>query len=410
MSDSWKVARWEIMRNLKNKSFLISLIITPVIFLLFMTVPVLFSSFEDETSAKLYIADEIGIWDERFAEQLDRSTEWEISLNPADEQAVFTELEQNENVFYVVLNVQDTLEGGRITVYTNEDSDSKLAQELQFLEQPLQIQRLKEQGFSEEAAARLLQGFAIDLVSVSADEGTGSSEQEESFDLFARLIPAAFAGLILFSVVITGMMIFQSASMEKKEKVSEIILSSVTPARLMEGKIIGYFVLGLVQVSIWIAIALPIIQWRIDFNLFGYLFVPELLVLLAFAIAGYFMYAALFVGLGATVEDMTTSGNFQGIVFMIPWIPFMLFAPVISSPEGIVAQVASYVPLTAPGIMLLRLAILEEWPWMEIAISFAILIASIWLFMKLAGKIFKTGILMYGKNATPMEIWKWLRH
>ena len=160
MSDSWKVARWEIMRNLKNKSFLISLIITPVIFLLFMTVPVLFSSFEDETSAKLYIADEIGIWDERFAEQLDRSTEWEISLNPADEQAVFTELEQNENVFYVVLNVQDTLEGGRITVYTNEDSDSKLAQELQFLEQPLQIQRLKEQGFSEEAAARLLQGFA----------------------------------------------------------------------------------------------------------------------------------------------------------------------------------------------------------------------------------------------------------
>ncbi|WP_369693586.1 hypothetical protein [Lentibacillus sp. CBA3610] len=72
------------------------------------------------------------------------------------------------------------------------------------------------------------------------------------------------------------------------------------------------------------------------------------------------------------------------------------------------AQVGTYVPFTTPGVLLMRLIVMEEWPWMEIIIALAILIVSIWIFMKLAGKIFKTGILMYGKNATPAEIWKWI--
>ncbi|WP_234410444.1 ABC transporter permease [Caldalkalibacillus mannanilyticus] len=206
------------------------------------------------------------------------------------------------------------------------------------------------------------------------------------------------------------MMIFQSASQEKKEKVAEMVLSSITANDLMQGKIIGYFVLGIFQVTIWLVIALPIIEWRTDIPVFSYLFVPELLLLLLIAIAGYLLFASIFVSIGATVEEINTSSNFQGIIMMLPFIPFILFGPIFADPNGLIAKVGTFFPITAPGVLLIRLSILEEWPWIEILLAIVVLFVSIWLFMKLAGKIFKTGILLYGKNATPQEIWKWIRY
>src|SRR5690625_4458023 len=103
---------------------------------------------------------------------------------------------------------------------------------------------------------------------------------EDSDKFLLRLIPVIFSGIILFSIVISGMMIFQSASQEKKDKIAEIILSSVTPNELMQGKIMGYFVLGLIQVAVWLSIGLPVALWKIDLPLIEYLLVPELAVLL----------------------------------------------------------------------------------------------------------------------------------
>lgn len=185
---------------------------------------------------------------------------------------------------------------------------------------------------------------------------------------------------------------------KKKDKVAEIILSSLTPAELMQGKIIGYFGLGMVQAVVFLSFGIPIALWKLDIPLFEYLLVPELILYIAIAILGYFLFSALFVGVGATMADMSSAGNFQGMVMMLPFLPFMFIGPVISDPSGLIAQVGTYIPFTAPGVLLLRLTLLESWPWIEIMISLAILLVSIWLFMKLAGKIFKTGILMYGKK------------
>src|SRR5699024_10440557 len=130
---------------------------------------------------------------------------------------------------------------------------------------------------------------------------------------------------------------------------------------LMQGKIIGYFALGIIQVIVWLGLASPIVLWKIDIPIFKYLLVPELAVLLLIAILGYLIFASLFVGLGATIEDVSTSGNFQGLVFMLPFLPFMLVGPVFTDPSGIVAKVGSYIPVTAPGILLIRLTIMEDW-------------------------------------------------
>lgn len=420
MRNSLKVARWEIKRNMKNKSFVISLFLTPAIFLIIMAFPMLMNMFEGEPDpVHVYIDDELGVWNEHYREMLDEEREWNITLNPENEQAVFDELKQPGTTMYIQLH-ESALQDGSIPIYMSEDADESLAYQFRALEDPLRLSQLENLGLSSDDAERIIHGIGFDIISIADLDGDGNGSEEPSSggadaaitetDPLKRVIPGVFAGLILFSVIITGTMIFQSASQEKKDKLSETILSSITPTELMQGKILGYFVLGIVQVVIWFAIAIPIVMVRFNMPLIEYLLVPELLILLFYALAGYLMFAALFVGLGATVEDMSTSGNFQGVVFMIPWIPFMLFGPIIANPEGTVALIGSYIPLTTPGVMLLRLSLLEEWSWMEILISSAALLVSIWLFMKLAGKIFKVGILMYGKNATPKEIWKWLWH
>lgn len=240
------------------------------------------------------------------------------------------------------------------------------------------------------------------------DYDSGGSFITLTPETLEQVMPGIFAGVILLSIIYTGMMTFQSASQERKDKMAEIMLSSLTPTELMQGKIIGYFFLGLIQVFIWIGLALPIIIWKFDSSFLTYLFTSETLVLIIFAILGYLFYAALFVSLGATMEDVTASGNFQGMVFMVPFIPVVFIRSILEDPNSTLVKVISYIPFTSPSVMIFRLSLLNTWNWWEIALSIIVLLISIFVFMKLAGKIFKTGIQKYGKNATFSDIWKWM--
>lgn len=412
MRNTLKVAKWEIKRNMKNKSFIIGLFLTPIIFLFFAIVPGLFSDSDDEgEKIDVFIKDELNLIDEiRQTVEENEFLEWNIHDTDLDESSIIDQVETSENMVYIPLTAS-ALEEGLITVYTSEEIDDHFMNQVGFIEEPLKRLQLEELNLSTAELEAISRSIAFES-KTEVDEGIAEDglaiDTTDDTDLLKRIIPGAFAGIILFSIVISGMMIFQSASQEKKDKIAEIILSSLTPNELMQGKIIGYFVLGIVQVFVWLAFAIPFIIWKFDLPLLEYLFVPELAVLLLIAILGYLLFAAIFVGIGATIEDASTSGNFQGMVLMLPFLPFVLIGPIMSNPTGLIAQIGSYIPFTSPGVLIIRLSMLEEWPWVEIAIAVAILVVSVWLFMKLAGKIFKTGILMYGKNATPKEIWKWL--
>ncbi|WP_342430979.1 ABC transporter permease [Neobacillus sp. FSL H8-0543] len=411
MRNTLKVAKWEMKRNMKNKSFLIGLFLTPLLFLGFMLIGSIFgdSDGEEEPATRVLINDNLGVLtaiEETVAAQ---ELNWEIEPTDKSKEVMVKELKKMENTGYIFLD-QSSFESGVFSVYTSEDINQFFMNQVQVLATPLKTIHMKQLGFSDEELVAVSKGIVfeeemVDEVEVDKDTNESVSGEEP----FKRVIPGAFAGIILLSIVFSGMYIFQSASQEKKDKVAEIILSSLTPAELMQGKIIGYFGLGMVQAVVFLSFGIPIALWKLDIPLFEYLLVPELILYIAIAILGYFLFSALFVGVGATMADMSSAGNFQGMVMMLPFLPFMFIGPVISDPSGLIAQVGTYIPFTAPGVLLLRLTLLESWPWIEIMISLAILLVSIWLFMKLAGKIFKTGILMYGKNATPKEIWKWIR-
>lgn len=413
MKNSWKVAKWEIKRNLKSKSFLISLFLTPILIAIFATVPSLLSDWSDDEDTQqpqttVYINDELGVWDELEPLTGEDGLNWDVELTEETEDEMTSTLEDESRSVFIHLN-ETSLQNGMIDYYASENVPQDFTYEIQMLEQPLRYMLLQETGLDESEIQTAMTPIVFNQNDV-INEAEAEAEAAQGAEQFlSKFVPGIFAGIVLFSIVITGMMVFQSASEEKKEKVAEIILSSVSAEELMQGKIIGYFVLGILQVTVWIGMAAPVILWLVDFPIIEYLFVPELALLLLIAVLGYLMFAAIFVGLGATLEDASSGSNFQGFIFILPWLPFIFIAPIISNPEGVFAQALSYIPFTSPGIMILRLSILDEWPWIEIIISLAILIVSIWLLMKLAGKIFKVGILIYGKNATLPEIWKWLR-
>lgn len=407
MGNAFKVAKWEFKRNMKNKSFLIGLFLTPILMLAFMFLSSLLgdSDHNQKNKMQVFVKDQLGVFQSLQETAKLHQLNWELKTTDIDEKEVHKQLASSENTAYLFID-ERALKDNTVPVYTSEEiSPSFMSQEVQLLGGPIKTLQLQKLGLT----AEQLGAISKNLEFKEANNEEAVSEGKAGDDLMKSVVPGAFAGIILLSIIFSGMYIFTSASQEKKDKVAEIILSSVSPGELMQGKIIGYFMLGMVQAVVFLGFGIPIAMWKFDIPVFDYLFVPELILFVLLAILGYLLYAALFVGVGATMSDMTTAGNFQGMVMMLPFLPFVFIGPVIADPGGLFAQIGTYIPFSAPGVLLLRLIMLEEWPWIEIIIALAILLVSVWLFMKLAGKIFKVGILMYGKNATPQEIWKWIR-
>lgn len=403
MRNAFKIARWEIKRNMKNKSFLIGLFITPLIFLFFILMGSVFDNSDSigENPTHVFVHDRLGIFDTLQQTAAQHNLNWKMQITDLGEDAVKEKIDSSENTAYIFLD-QRVMNENTIAVYTSPEMEPFFMNQIQVLETPIKIWQMKQLGLSDAQLSVISQGLMF-------KEVTAEAVHEPGGDIMARVIPGAFGGIILLSIIFSGMYIFQSASQEKKDKVAEIILSSVTPGELMQGKIIGYFVLGMIQSVVFLGFAISIASWKLDIPIVKYLLVPEVILYVFIAILGYLLFAALFVGVGATMADITSAGNFQGLVMMLPFLPFIFIGPVTSDPSGLIAKIGTYIPFSAPGVLLLRLSLLEVWPWMEIIIALAILLISIWFSMKLAGKIFKTGILMYGKNATPKEIWKWIR-
>jgi ABC-2 type transport system permease protein len=402
--NSWKVAKWEVKRNIKNKSFLISLLLTPAIIAFFFFVPSLLSNSDSGQSVKVYVLDELNVYSQ--IKEMSPSGEngnWNLKKTTKNEASMRKQVAESDEQEVFIPLTEKTVENGKVPIYMSESVDESFLYEASFIESILREIQIEKLGLTEEQKMAISQGITLEPVSEEADP-----QNAPGTDPFKRAVPGIFAGVILFSIVMTGMMIFTSASQEKKEKVVEIILSSVTPGELMQGKMIGYFILGITQVIVWIAFALPLFVWKFDIPLLEYLFVPELLILLLIAVAGYLLFAAIFVGIGATVEDMTATSNFQGMIMMLPFLPLVFIGPLIDDPSGTVAKVGTFIPVTSPAVLIMRLSMLDEWPWLEVILALIVLAASIWFTIKLAGKVFKVAILMYGKNATPKEIWKWM--
>jgi len=262
-----------------------------------------------------------------------------------------------------------------------------------------------------------------------------TGEKTSEFDNVMKIAIGGVAGYLIFMfIIIYGNMIMRSVIEEKTNRIVEIIISSVKPFQLMLGKIIGTSLAGLTQFAIWLVIggvlfAIAPSFFQVDTPtatqamaateshseisniiaaLYHFPFLETSGVFLLFFVGGYLLYSSLYAMVGAMVDNETDTQQ-----FMMPiLIPLMLafyvgMFSVIEEPHGTISVVFSYIPLTSPVVMLMRIPFGVAW-W-EVLISLLLLYITFFLVIKIASKIYRIGILMYGKKPTYKEVWKWLK-
>ncbi len=254
-------------------------------------------------------------------------------------------------------------------------------------------------------------------------------------------IGGAFGYLIMMFIIIYGNMVMRSVIEEKTNRIVEIIISSVKPFQLMMGKIIGTSLAGILQFFIWALIGLTLMFGaslffgvnlgpgtnippemlngaQEQFTSTAQMYIKELwnlpiaTILSSFVIyfiGGYFLYSSFYAAIGAAVDNETDSQQFL-LPIIMPLVlgVYIGFFTVMNDPHGTIATVFSMIPLTSPIVMLMRIPF--GVPWWQILLSVSILFASFFFVVWFASKIYRVGILMYGKKPTWKELYKWLNY
>ena len=423
---AWKICQWEIIRNLKNKQFIIGLLITPLVVLFFAGIPNLLLNLNESPEQVYLVKDQIEFMSFMESEDYLDSKGSSISLsyyegnfipgivspgkdsshshNGPEIKEIQAELEE-ENASGLLILDENSVNSGTFTLYSHEQPSPIERLELQsFLQEKLQEYRMDQLELDDESLDYLMTG--TQLIPASLE---GNIYESIEFYENETFVSIAFAMILFVLIMMTCSMLLQSALQEKQNKMSEIILSSVKPIHFMQGKILGNFILGLFQLTVWIAVALPVLFYVADIPALEIIFAVNVLPLIFFGLLGYLFFAAIFVSIGATIGDLNNVTNFQGLAMALPAISIVMLVPVLSDPGGPAATAATMIPLTSPIISILRIGIYDIPRW-ELALGGSILVVSTFIVMLAASKLFRVGMLMYGKNASLSEIVKWLKY
>jgi len=238
------------------------------------------------------------------------------------------------------------------------------------------------------------------LETVTLDEAGEQSEESPFSFLGDFILPYLFSILFVMALFTTSGFLLQGVSEEKEGRIIEILLSSISSTQLLAGKILGLGALGLIQVLIWLGAAAALLSAATTiFALAGAIKVTLGTVVLAviYFVLGYLLFATLMAVAGSMGTTQRESQQIAGIFSFAAAIPFMTMGFVFTNPNSPLAVALSYIPLTSPVMMLLRLGI-NPVPAVQVAISLALLVASIALSLWAGAKIFRASLLMYGKR------------
>ncbi|MFQ5855756.1 MAG: ABC transporter permease [Anaerolineae bacterium] len=252
--------------------------------------------------------------------------------------------------------------------------------------------------------ARLRDPVNLSTVDLAGDE-------EKALNPLDFVVPYAFSVLLVISIFTSSGFLLQSVTEEKENRVVEVLLSSLSPMQLMVGKILGLGILGLIQVVVWFGAV-----WGLggvaaaSFAVLSGFRIPLSVATLStvYFLLGYLLFAAFMAAAGAASTTLREGQQVAGIVSIVAAVPFMLTSLLFANPDSVVIKILSYFPLTAPIMMMQRLALDEVAP-LEIASSIGLLVAGIIVGMWGAAKIFRMGILMYGQRLGVRQFWTALR-
>ena len=242
---------------------------------------------------------------------------------------------------------------------------------------------------------------------VRVREGGQETEENRGLRQARQMVPMVFMMLLWVATFTSGQHLMMSTIEEKSNRVMEVLLSAVSPFQLMAGKILGQGAVGLLIVSIYSSLAIGTL---LAFTLAHLIEASALAYLFVFFFMAFFMIASIFAAVGSAVTDIREANTLVTPVMFVVMIPLILWLPISQSPNGAVATAFSFIPPAIPFVMILRVAADEPVPLWQIPATivwgYICVAGMVWL----AAKIFRVGVLMYGKPPSPIQLIKWARY
>lgn len=420
MNKMGTVVGFTFMNKVRTKSFLITTLVLALLVTIGMHVPYFIDKFTggDDQLSKIGLVYE---GQPELAKSLEAYTEKQqaagytlVPYEQADKAALQAAIDAGDIDGYLQFAEGDSGVFPTVTYTSKKDSlGMGLQTALQAALQNVKAEYLTKGMLTDEQIAALSAPVQIDAVKASV-ESSGSEAGNKTAETGAINYVIVYVLIILFfmTIMMTGNMIAAEVTAEKSSRIMEILITSVSPLAQMFGKILGMFLIGLLQIAIFagviaVNISLPYNQPVLaDFNLQLSDIRVEVLVLgLVFYVLGYFLYATLFAAIGSLVSRTEELGQAIMPITMLSLAAFYIGIFSLSAPNSVLMKVSSYIPFVSPVSMIVRVGIGEPPVW-EIAASLVVLIIAIFLFGWLSAKIYRTGVLLYGKRPTFKELRK----
>jgi ABC-2 type transport system permease protein len=432
----------EYLSRVKKRSFVVMTILGPILMAAMFVVPVYISTREGEIK-KIAILDETGIFRDKFT---DTKT---ILFTEVNTDIAILKSHLSDSGYYAVLHIPKTeaIIPSSAIVYSNKQASVMVTGAIKNTMQK-EVERLKLEASGVDPAVIDSAKTKITLASFKIDE---EGNEEKSYTEVSMVIGYVGGFLIYIFIFMYGSQVMRGVIEEKSNRIVEVILSSIKPFQLMMGKIIGIAMVGLTQFVLWILLTAALVttftamtgaslseagsaQMLMTENsrLAPSDVIPDedeldsdelQLVLealstinygtilgffLFFFIGGYLLYGALFAAIGAAVDNEADTQQFM-LPITIPLILSIILIPyIINNPEGPLVFWASIIPITSPIAMMARIPF--GVPYLDLILSVVLLSLGFLLTTWLAGRIYRAGILMYGKKVSYGDLWKWVSY
>lgn len=430
MDKLWLIIKREYINKVRNRTFVIMTFVSPLIFIGVILLIGWLTSINSSETRQVSILDQTT---ENYAVVFKDNSDFEYKqLSNIDLDNAISISESQGN--YALIHLESVSQNVTATIYSNDSPSTSFITSLEEkLSKKATENNLVQKGVN---LATLAEAKVSANVSLQTYSGVVNSKASS----WVKIALGGAAGyLLMMFIIIYGNMVMRSVIEEKTNRIVEIIVSSVKPIYLMLGKITGTSLAGITQFTIWVILGFILIM--VGSAVFGVeafqnpanqqvmnqaqdadaiqlivndiMQLPLMTLIICFFIyfiGGYFLYAAIYTAIGAAVDSETDTQQ-----FMLPVIlPLMLaiyvgFFSVMDNPNGTVAVIFSYIPLTSPIVMLMRIPF-GEIAWWQLALSITLLYTSIIFVAYLAAKIYRIGILMYGKKTNWKELYKWLKY
>ncbi|MBK7405013.1 MAG: ABC transporter permease [Phycisphaerales bacterium] len=237
-------------------------------------------------------------------------------------------------------------------------------------------------------------------------EITDSGEARSSTAELNIMLPFGFMILLMMSVMVGGQYLLTTTIEEKSSRVVEVLLSAVSPMQLMTGKIIGQMVVGLVLLSVYASVGAATLS---AFALLDLLSIDKIIFMLIYFVLAYFIIASLMAAIGSSVNELREAQSLMGPVMMVIMLPYFFWLPISRDPNSTLSLVLSMTPPMSPFAMMVRITSTEPPPMWQILLSIGLTAAAAYLCVWLAAKVFRVGLLMYGKPPNFKTLIRWVR-